>query len=60
MKMRCLLAASLLTLAMSATAEARTYEHGARPQAYNGEERREVAAPALERGLHEGSRPKRM
>ena len=45
MKMRCLLAASLLALAMSATAEARTYEHGARPQAYNGEESREVAAP---------------
>jgi hypothetical protein len=44
MKMRYLLAASLLTLAMSATAEARTTEHSASPQAY-GSEGREVAAP---------------
>jgi hypothetical protein len=45
MKIKYLLAASLLALAMSATAEARTYEHGAWSQTYNGEEGREVAAP---------------
>ena len=45
MKVKYLLTASLLALAMSAAAEARTYEHGARPQAYNGEEGRQVAAP---------------
>jgi hypothetical protein len=41
MKMKYLFAASLLALAMSATAQARTSEHGALPQAYG----REVAAP---------------
>jgi hypothetical protein len=46
MKMKCLLAALLLTLAMSATAQARTYEHDALSQAYKSEEGREVAAPA--------------
>ena len=44
MKMKYLFAASLLALAMSATAQARTSEHGALPQAY-GSEGREVAAP---------------
>jgi hypothetical protein len=44
MKIKCLLAASLLALAMSATAQARTNKHGALPQAY-GIEGREVAAP---------------
>jgi hypothetical protein len=44
MKMKYLLAASLLGLAMSATAQARTSEHGALPQAY-GSEGREVDAP---------------
>jgi hypothetical protein len=44
MKMKHLLAASLLALAMSATAQARTNEHGALPQAH-GSEGREVAAP---------------
>jgi hypothetical protein len=44
MKMKYLLAASLLALAMSATAQARTNKHDARPQAY-GSEGREVAAP---------------
>ena len=44
MKIRYILAASLLTLTMSATAQARTIEHSALPQAY-GEEGREVAAP---------------
>jgi hypothetical protein len=44
MKMNHLLVASLLALAMSATAQARTNEHGALPQAY-GSEGREVAAP---------------
>jgi hypothetical protein len=44
MKIKYLLAASLLALAMSATAQARTNEHGALPQAY-GSEGREVAAP---------------
>jgi hypothetical protein len=37
MKMRYLLVASLLTLAISAPAQARTYEHGVLSQAYNGE-----------------------
>ncbi len=46
MKMKYLLAASLFTLAMSATAQARTYKQGALPQAYKSEEGREVAAPA--------------
>jgi hypothetical protein len=45
MKMKYLLAASLLALATSATAQAGTYEHGALSQAYKGEEGREVAAP---------------
>jgi hypothetical protein len=44
MKMKYLVAASVLALAMSATAQARTIEHGARPQAY-ATEGREVAAP---------------
>jgi len=44
MKIRDLLAASLLSLAMSATAQARTNEHHALPQAF-GSEGREVAAP---------------
>ena len=44
MKIKYLLAASLLALTMSATAQARTTEHGALPQAY-GSEGREVAAP---------------
>jgi hypothetical protein len=34
MKMKYLVAASLLALAMPATAQARTTEHGALPQAY--------------------------
>jgi hypothetical protein len=46
MKMKYLLAASLLTLAMPANAQARPYEHGAPSQAYKSEEGREVAAPA--------------
>jgi hypothetical protein len=45
MKVKYLLAASLLALAMSATAQARTNEHSASPQAY-GMEGREVAAPS--------------
>jgi hypothetical protein len=45
MKMRYLLAASLLSLAVSATAQARTNEHRTLPQAY-GSEGREVAAPS--------------
>jgi hypothetical protein len=44
MKMRYLLAASLLSLAMSAIAQARTNEHRSLPQAF-GSEGREVAAP---------------
>jgi hypothetical protein len=44
MKMRYLLAGSLLALAMSATAQARTNEHRVLPQAF-GSEGREVAAP---------------
>jgi hypothetical protein len=44
MKVKYLLAASLLALAMSATAQARTNEHSASPQAYRMEGR-EVAAP---------------
>jgi hypothetical protein len=43
MKMKYLLAASLLSLATLATAQARTNEHSALPQAYEG---REVAAPS--------------
>jgi len=43
MKVKYLLAASLLALAMSATAQARTNELGAVPQASEG---REVAAPS--------------
>jgi hypothetical protein len=45
MRMNYLLAVLLLTPAMSATARARTYEHGAPSQAYKGIEGREVAAP---------------
>jgi hypothetical protein len=45
MKIKYLLAASLLALTMSATAQARTIEHGALPHAYGSEEGREVAAP---------------
>ena len=45
MNTKYLLAASLLAVAMSTTAEARTLEHGALPQAYASEEGREVAAP---------------
>jgi len=45
MKMKYLLAALLLTLAMSVTAQARTNEHSALPQA-SGIEGREVAAPS--------------
>ncbi|MGB6397951.1 MAG: hypothetical protein WBF73_20040 [Bradyrhizobium sp.] len=45
MNTKYLLAASLLAVAMSTTAEARTLEHSARPQAYASEEGREVAAP---------------
>jgi hypothetical protein len=44
MKMKYLLAASLLALAMSATAQAKTTEHNALPRAYRIEGR-EVAAP---------------
>jgi hypothetical protein len=44
MKMRYLLAASLLLLAVSATAQARTNEHSTLPQA-SGSAGREVAAP---------------
>jgi hypothetical protein len=44
MKVRYVLAASLLSLAVSAAAQARTSEHSASPQAY-GIEGREVAAP---------------
>jgi hypothetical protein len=44
MKMKYLLAASLFALAMSAAAEAKTFQHTAPPQAY-GIEGREVAAP---------------
>jgi hypothetical protein len=44
MKVRYVLAASLLSLAVSAAAQARTNEHSASPQAY-GIEGREVAAP---------------
>ncbi len=44
MKMRYLLAASLLSLAVSATAQARTNEHSTLQQAY-GSAGREVAAP---------------
>ena len=43
MEMKYLLATSLLALAMSATAQARTTEHVAPPHAYAG---REVAAPS--------------
>jgi hypothetical protein len=46
MKMKYLLAASLLALAMSATAQARTTEHSTLSQAYGSEEGREVAAPS--------------
>jgi hypothetical protein len=45
MKMKYLPAASLLALAMSATAHARINEHGALPQAYESEGR-EIAAPS--------------
>ncbi len=45
MKMKYLLAASLLALAISATAQARTTEHVALPHAYGSEAGREVAAP---------------
>jgi hypothetical protein len=45
MNTKYLLAASLLAVAMSTTAEARTPEHGALPQAYANEKGREVAAP---------------
>ena len=45
MKMKYALAASLLALALSATAQARTTGHGALPQAYGTEAGREVAAP---------------
>jgi hypothetical protein len=45
MKMRYLLVASLLTLAISAPAQARIYEHGAWSQAYKGEVGRKIAAP---------------
>ena len=45
MKTKYLLAASLLAIAMSATAQAKTNEHGALPQAY-ASEGREGAAPS--------------
>jgi hypothetical protein len=45
MKMRYLLVASLLTLAISVPAQARTYEHGALSQSYEGKVGREIAAP---------------
>jgi len=45
MKMRYLLAASLLSLAMSGIAQARTNEHRSLPQTF-GSEGREVAAPS--------------
>ena len=45
MKIKYILAASLLTLATSVTAQARTSEQSALPQAY-GDEGREVAAPS--------------
>jgi len=44
MKIKYILAASLLTLATSVTAQARTSEHSALPQTF-GNEGREVAAP---------------
>jgi hypothetical protein len=44
MKVRYLLAVSLLSLAVSATAQARTNKHNTLPQAF-GSEGREVAAP---------------
>jgi hypothetical protein len=44
MKIKYILAASLLALATSVTAQARTSEHSALPQTY-GNEGREVAAP---------------
>ena len=46
MKMKYLLAASMLTLGMSVSAQARTYEHGVLSQLSKSEEGREVAAPA--------------
>ena len=45
MNTKYLLAASLLAVAMSTTAEARTHKHGALPQAYASQEGREVDAP---------------
>jgi hypothetical protein len=46
MKMKYLFPASLLAPAMSAAAQARTYEHGTVSQAYKGGEGRELTAPA--------------
>ena len=43
--MKYLFAASLLTLAIPAAAQARTHEYGTLSQTYKGEEGREVAAP---------------